>query len=253
RGKLSAPFGGVNLRVLVVLAAVTATAGCLGISRALRELPPGSWSHRLGNTRNAPFINERVPQSVEVAWSTGLGRGLPATPIVHDDLISAVVSGGGVVTASAESGRRFWSRRFDGSIAGQVLRSGSTIYFATEHRNGSVYALDLIRGRRLWSRRLGSSATAEPALADGRVYVTTQRGEVVALDSANGEVLWRTRTGTAARHAPALVNDLLLVASRDTLIALRQIDGSIVARNAIAGPISAPIAQSGDTIVIAMH
>src|SRR5690606_9258498 len=125
--------------------------------------------------------------------------------IVENDLIISVVSGGGVMTANARTGERFWSRRFDGAIAGQVLRSADRIFFATQYRNGSVYALDLARGRRLWTRRLGSSAAAEPALADGRLFVATQRGEIISLDTASGVINWRTRVGTTTQQPPLVI------------------------------------------------
>jgi outer membrane protein assembly factor BamB len=253
RGKLSGARWRVNLRALAGCALCGALfAGCIRPSRAIQQLPEGDWTVRLGDAANAPFLHERVPRAVRVEWDADVGRGLPVAAIVQQDLIISAVSGGGIITLRADDGRRFWGRRFNGAVAGQVLRSGSRIYFATQHRNGTLYALDLSRGRRIWSRRIGAPAAAEPAYADGVIYLTTIR-DVQAVDAGNGNLLWRERTSSAPAQAPIVIADELLVAVRDTLFHFGRADGSVNARTELAGEPSAPLAVRGDTIFIAMH
>lgn len=252
-GKLSAAHSAVNLRSLT-LCALTALAmsGCFRLSRTIPELPEGDWTERLGDPAHAAFITERVPATVRMEWDIDFGRGLPVAAIVRENLIVSAVSGGAVTTANAGSGRRFWTRRFNGPLAGQVLRVGPRIYFATQHRNGTLYALDLHRGRRRWSRRLGSPAAAEPAYADGRIYLGTNR-DVQAFEADDGAMLWRIRLGGPPVQAPVVVGDELLVAVRDTLFRIAREDGSVRGRIGLAGEPSAPIAVRGDTLVIAMQ
>lgn len=252
-GKLPAAQGGVNLRSLT-LCALTAVAmsGCFRFARTIPELPDGDWTERLGDPAHAAFITERVPATVRIDWDVDVGRGIAVAAIVRDNLIVSAVSGGGVLTANAESGRQFWTRRFNGPLAGQVLRVGPRIYFATQHRNGTLYALDLHRGRRRWSRRLGSPAAAEPAYADGRLYLGTNR-DVQAFDADDGRQLWRIRLGGPPVQPPVVMGDELLVAVRDTLFRIAREDGSVSARIGLAGEPSAPIAVRGDTLVIAMQ
>jgi outer membrane protein assembly factor BamB len=282
-GKLGGPPGAVNLRAITVraialpavalrtialrtiaLRAVTLRAlaicalaaivlpGCFRVSRAIDDLPQGDWTSRLGTLAHAPFLDERVPLSVRTQWEIDFGRGVTVAPILTDDLILSAVSGGQVLTANAMNGRRHWSRRFNGPVAGQVLRVGSQMIFATQHRSGTLYVIDLHRGRRRWSRRLGSPAIAEPAWADGSIYIATTR-DVQAFDAADGDDLWRTRlTGTPVQP-PVVLGDELLVAVQDTLLRIARDDGEVRARIALAGQASAPIAVQGDTIVIAMN
>jgi outer membrane protein assembly factor BamB len=237
--------------VLALMVSGTA-AGCVRLPRTVAELPDATWTSRLGDAAHAPFIDERVPSVMDIAWDEDVGRGMPFAAIVQHGLIVSAVSGGGIITANAESGRRYWGRRFNGSVAGQVLRVGDRIYFATQHRNGTLYALDLHRGRRIWSRRIGAPAAAEPAWAEGRIYLATQR-EIQAVNDSNGNVVWRARTRTAPEQPPVVLGSDLLVAVRDTLYTFRRSDGDVVSRHRIAGEPSAPIAVRSDTLIIAMH
>jgi outer membrane protein assembly factor BamB len=252
RGKLSGARRRVNLRTLAIFTvAGILLAGCIRPSRAIPELPAGDWTVRLGNAANAPFLHERVPSAVTVEWDADVGRGLPVAVIVQQDLIISAVSGGGIITMRADDGRRFWGRRFNGAVAGQVLRSESHIYFATQHRNGTLYALDLGRGRRIWSRRIGAPAAAEPAYAGSVIYLTSNR-DVQAVDARDGALLWRVRVDGAPAQAPIVIADEVVVAVRDTLFRFARADGSVSARSALAGEPSAPLAVRGDTIIVAM-
>jgi eukaryotic-like serine/threonine-protein kinase len=252
RAKLSGAPGGVNFTAGVLLLALSAGA-CIAPGRRVPVAPPGDWTVRHGDARHAPYIDERVPTSVRIDWDEGMGRGLPAAPILQDDVIIAVVSGGGVLTASTEDGTRFWGRRFNGSIAGQVLRVNDRVLFVTQHRNSTAYALDLLSGRRQWTRRLNARAVAEPAYADGYMYIVTDRGELVTLDSGTGTIAWRTRAGTHPAQPPVLIGDEIVVAARDTIVRLARSNGAVRGRHPIAAIPTAPLALHGDTLTIAMQ
>lgn len=172
-------------------------------------------------------------------------------PQVHGDLMIAVISGGGVVTASANTGERYWSRRFNGSVAGQALRIGDRIVFATHHRDGEVHALDMQRGRRVWRKRLDQRPAAEPAVADGVLYLVSERGRVLALDARTGDEKWRREIGGVVVQPPVVHEGSLLVATRDTLVTLARADGQRIARHPLAGTPSAAMALGGYTLVVA--
>lgn len=72
--------------------------------------------------------------------------------------------------------------------------------------------------RLAWARhflmeRMGSSA--EPAVADGRVFVTTHGGFVVGLQGGSGEVLWKFQAQGAFLHSPTAVGGVVVAASMD--------------------------------------
>lgn len=253
-GKLFRGRGGVNSALLLAAAAAMGVSGgCMRLSRGVPDVPRGEWETRLGDTRRASFADERVPASVEVEWDVGLGRGLPATPFVHGHLVTAVISGGGIVTADGRDGRRYWSRRFNGAVAGQALRLGGHVVFATHHRDGAVHALDVRTGRNVWRQRPGGRPTSEPAHAEGRLYVATDRGDLVTMDAATGDETARTRIGGPVSQPPLVLGGQLMVLVRDTLVRVDLSSGDVVARLPLGGAASAPLAGGGDTLVVALQ
>jgi outer membrane protein assembly factor BamB len=226
--------------------------GC-SAPRTIRQLEPGRWTTQLGDVRNTASLAATVPDHVDVEWATGLGRGLTAMPIVQGDLVIVTIAGGGITTASAATGERYWSRRFRGAVAGQPVRVDDRVFFGTFYRAGAVYALDLHRGRRLWNRNLGARTAGGIAFADGRLYVPTDRGEVYALDADNGNVIWRVRYDAIAAQAPLVMQDeLVLATERDSLLRIARSDGSVRARLPLAGMVTAPLVAAGDTLILAM-
>jgi outer membrane protein assembly factor BamB len=226
---------------------------CGAVPHPVGVLAPGRWTTTLGDARNTASLQERVPVATEQTWELSVGRGLPVKPIVQGDLVIAVRSGGGITTAAAATGRRYWSRRFNGAVAGQSLRVDDRVYFATHHRDGTVYALELQRGRRAWSRRIGARAAAGAAYADGTLYIPTDRGELLALQAADGTILWRSRIAAVAAQAPLVIGDELVIATtRDSLLRVDR-RGTVLARLPLAGAVSAPLTAAGDTLVLAMH
>ncbi|HEX2167751.1 MAG TPA: PQQ-binding-like beta-propeller repeat protein, partial [Longimicrobiales bacterium] len=125
-------------------------------------------------------------------------------------------------------------------------------YFGTQHRNGTVYALDLHRGRRVWRQRAESPAAAQPAYADGRLYLpTTEDVQAFAVD--DGQPLWRLPLDGATVQPPIVLDDDVLVAAGDTLLRIGSADGELRSRTPLPGRPSAPLALRGDTVVISMH
>jgi outer membrane protein assembly factor BamB len=238
----------------LVLAGVTlAASACIRPGRTIANPGDAVWATRSGDPAHHPFIGEHVPADVHVGWEAGVGRGVPFAPIVQHDVIITVVSGGGIQTHSAVDGSRYWGRRFRGSIAGQPVRVNDRVFFATSHRSGTAYALDLSRGRRLWSRDLNGRAAADAVYADETVYVSTDRGEVYALHAASGAVRWRTRIYATAAQPPVVIGDELVIATtRDSLVRVVRQTGAVRAKLPLPATPSAPLAVAGDTLVIAL-
>jgi outer membrane protein assembly factor BamB len=250
RRKVFRAHGGVNAVMVALLA--LAGAACAA-PRTIRQLEPGQWTAQLGDVRNTTSLREQVPAAVDIAWQTGIGRGVSAMPIVQGDLIIAPISGGGIATASASTGDRFWTRRFRGAVAGSPLRVDDRVYFATFYRGGTIYSLDLHRGRRIWSRNIDGRTSGGIAFADGVLFVPTDRGEVFALDATNGSVIWRIRYNAVAAQAPIVLDDELVMATEgDSLLRIARGDGAVRARLPLPGMVTAPIVATGDTLILAM-
>ncbi len=105
-------------------------------------------------------------------------------------------TGGTLVASDPATGEAFWTRRVAGKedrrTLGTVAVAGAQVVVAT--REGDIYGLDVDTGYTVWAYGLGKRIVAQPVIARGWVYATTENGQVVALhvgDSAlDGWHMW---------------------------------------------------------------
>jgi Ca-activated chloride channel family protein len=104
-------------------------------------------------------------------------------PVV-DRGVRYVAMGGEIRASDAATGELLWQRRHAGAPAdrrsvGSVALAGSEIVIAT--RDGKLFGLDVDTGYTLWSYAIGHRVIAEPVIARGWIYASTEDGYVVAL------------------------------------------------------------------------
>lgn len=104
-------------------------------------------------------------------------------PVV-DRGVRYVAMGGEIRASDAATGELLWQRRYAGASAdrrsvGSVALAGSEVVIAT--RDGELFGLDVDTGYTLWSYAIGHRVIAEPVIARGWVYASTEDGYVVAL------------------------------------------------------------------------
>jgi outer membrane protein assembly factor BamB len=104
-------------------------------------------------------------------------------PVV-DRGVRYVAMGGEIRASDAATGELLWQRRYAGASAdrrsvGSVALAGSEVVIAT--RDGKLFGLDVDTGYTLWSYAIGHRVIAEPVIARGWVYASTEDGYVVAL------------------------------------------------------------------------
>ena len=104
-------------------------------------------------------------------------------PVV-DRGVRYVAMGGEIRATDAATGELVWQRRYPGASAdrrsvGSVALAGSEVVIAT--RDGKLFGLDVDTGYTLWSYAIGHRVIAEPVIARGWVYASTEDGYVVAL------------------------------------------------------------------------
>ncbi len=110
--------------------------------------------------------------------------------------------------------------------------------FAADRR-GVVKALDIDTGKEIWSvdlsEKTGFLSSNLPALlsggvavADGKVYVGSEKAQVFALSADDGTVAWQAKVAGEALSMPVISDGLVLIhTSNGMLQALSQTDGSI--------------------------
>ena len=135
--------------------------------RAAPPLQPGlAWPQFRGNASGTGAVSTDLAPPLTLAWSRHVGgpTGL-ASPVIAD-------------------GRVFIAHGASGPPASAAL-----------------VALDLITGEEQWRVPTNAEVKGTPAVADGRVVVSTSNGNLLALDAGTGALLWRRTQGdSASRH-----------------------------------------------------
>jgi outer membrane protein assembly factor BamB len=132
-----------------------------------------------------------------VLWRTVAGKSVYLSdPARWRDQAVVGTTDGAVSGFDLESGRRAWSFRTRGAVAGGPAVEGDLAWFGT--KTGLCAALDLRRRRPLWARRLRGGTIYAPALLPSALLFGTGAGLVYALDKSTGETLWTLRTGKRA-------------------------------------------------------
>jgi outer membrane protein assembly factor BamB len=239
----------VNLKMVRALVAALALAACV-IPRRAPAVAPGEFR---GLASRDPAATAGVPAnaSYRIEWRKGFGRGIVTPLQIHPPLLIATTTGRRVVTINAETGAKYWARRFSGPIAGSVLRRGDQIYVVTGNRENRITALALDRGKRIWASRRVGSFRVQPILLADRLIGVTDEGRTVAVAESDGAILWSTELRAPPAAQPVPDGSRVFVATvRDTLYSLDGADGRILARIPLPGTPSAPPILTGRTLVV---
>jgi outer membrane protein assembly factor BamB len=111
---------------------------------------------------------------------------------------------------------------------------------------GAVIALDAETSTLLWRTDLPTELVSSPAVADGRVYVTTTTAELYALDAATGNELWHSTIAegvTDFSGSPTVVGDTIYVSNGSSPAVL---DGVVFDGSAFGDLVSALDASTGE-------
>ena len=128
-------------------------------------------------------------------------------PVV-DRGVRYAAMGGELRATDATTGELLWHHHYAKASAnqralGSVALAGSQLVVAT--RDGTLFGLDVDTGYTLWSFDIGHKVIAEPVIAKGWVYATTQDGLVVALAIGDPSVDgWHMFGGNPRHDGPVL-------------------------------------------------
>lgn len=185
---------------------VVAALGSRTVSRAFCVAPRAAspalddWPQHQGSPLHEGYRERAIDPPLVHLWARNVGGALRGgsvavaggrafVPVI--DLGSGAA--GGVVALDAASGAPLWDVRL-GSVHGTPAVFGELVIVATI--DGVVVALDAADGHEVWRADLAAGNDsvvgwlyAPPTLADGNVYIGTQR-RFVALDGATGRELW---------------------------------------------------------------
>lgn len=125
----------------------------------------------------------------------------------------------------------------DGVVyAGTWGQSGIQISSEEEARRHELVALSLADGGVQWRYDAVRDSVSAPAVAGGRVFVTTYGRRVHALDAATGAVAWTRDLPVVGASAPVVVGGTVYVGALDDRVyALSAADGTTRWRGAVGG------------------
>jgi outer membrane protein assembly factor BamB len=116
------------------------------------------------------------------------GPGFAGAPTVAEDRVIARKVGGSVLAYDLELAGLLWSWEGDGKGYAHPGVLVDDTYYCTD--GWQVIALDVADGSERWKRALAGSVNMRPAVADGHVFVGTDKGVFQALDALTGEPVW---------------------------------------------------------------
>jgi len=143
----------------------------------------------------------------EVRWSFAAHGPFLHSPAVAEGLVVAGSTEGYLYVLDAVTGKQSWT--YDagyGGLSASPAIAEDTVFIGT--RSGDFLAVELKSGRLSWRQELKVPIRQTAAVADGRVFVTTEDLRVRCFDSRTGKILWTSEplTGQTARdYYPVVV------------------------------------------------
>ena len=87
----------------------------------------------------------------------------------------------------------------------------------------TIHCVDAATGRGCWTHEVQGEVWSSPMVADGKLYVTTRKGEVVILAASREKKLLATVDMGAPIHAsPVVANGVLYIATMNRLYAVQK-------------------------------
>jgi outer membrane protein assembly factor BamB len=124
-----------------------------------------------------------------------------ARPVVRDG-VAYLAIGGHVEARDARTDKLIWTRRHGKGESSRQVNSvavaGSLVVVTS--RDGEVVALDRATGAQRIGYSFGTSINTQPIVAEGWMYVATNRGQVLAFDLGIGKADGWTQWGGNAQH-----------------------------------------------------
>lgn len=140
--------------------------------------------------------------------SSATAIGEAARPVVDREAVFAMSRGGQLIATSREKGERLWTREIRGSqtpwVAGDALFVVDTTgkLVALNRKDGKVRWVTPLPGDGRWSG---------PVLAGGRLWLASSKGQFVGVDAVSGSVGVQTDLGSPVLITPVVAEGRLYV------------------------------------------
>ncbi|HEX4203347.1 MAG TPA: serine/threonine-protein kinase [Ktedonobacteraceae bacterium] len=184
---------------------VEAFVNTLLLGATVQRNEPSRVPKRILTTENVALLS--------LAWSSKIGGGISAAPVVVNDIIYASSSDHHLYAMEAASGQLRWATKTNDIVSSSPTIVDDMVYIgSSDHR---LYALDTYTGAQRWVASTTGYITSSPVVANGIVYVGSWDYHLYALDARDGTQQWVARAGNAISSSPTVMDGLVYVGARD--------------------------------------
>lgn len=178
-------------RLLVILACVSALAGCSTIRGWFGG--DGEKAAEKRASEPAELVEFSPSAGVSRLWSASAGKGedhlgVRQAPVIADGRVYAAAVEGGVRAFDLQSGAQVWRHESDLRLSGGPGAGEGLVVVGS--LKGEVIALDAATGAERWQAKVPNEVIAPPVIGQGMVFVRSNDGRLTAFDAASGERRW---------------------------------------------------------------
>ncbi len=177
----------------------------------------------------------------EQRWKFNAGAWISTSPSISENNVAVLGRDGWLHTINKATGKEVFSFFGGGSTNSSPALVGETAYMTTSPNR--LFAVDLterstfkdweiynIQVRlfiwgmwpelphhkgRIWGGAIPGRGLSAPAVANGRVYLGTDKGRLMAIDTETGKKVWEYEGGTPLLGAPTVTKDRVYIGGRD--------------------------------------
>ncbi len=172
----------------------------------------------------------------EERWRHDMGDILCAEPVWHDGKVIYVSPTGRFTALDAATGKVVWSTQAKGAVTGDPVVVDDMLYCS--FGVGLFAKMKAATGEVVWTTRSGSlQMQCVPAVAAGKVVVSTWENDVRCYDAKSGKQLWRWDSGddrfdfAPGLIFPQIVGDRVYVSVNKQIVVLDLKKGNLLWRD----------------------
>jgi outer membrane protein assembly factor BamB len=162
------------------------------------------WSAEIGETKSSPSVADGLvvipSESIlyvinasygNVIWAAPVEGTMSAPAIAYEKIF--VGTKDGYLYCFDKNGALKWAFKANGKIDSSPAYADGVLYFATNVRNGTIYALNATNGELMWSYSLNPpegfyyNVMSSPHIYDGRLYIGADDGKLRCFAK---QILW---------------------------------------------------------------
>jgi len=121
---------------------------------------------------------------------------LITTVLADDNMVVFGTSEGNVMAVMADAPKKLWQFKAPGAVAGEIVRDGSSFYFAS--RDTNVYRIDMTEtatAHMAWRFQTEAVLDRGPRVTEGFVYQYAPGRGLTAIDKQTSQTVWHLPEG----------------------------------------------------------